>query len=92
MRSLGITVAAGGPLLSDDTGREPPGGRAGACVVRPGQTATLLHLLHPVPRITGGGERVRKREGGGMMRVPVHKGIGNHSAPAPILAWTTPGA
>ena len=32
------------------------------------------------------------RKGGGMMRVPVHKGIGDHSAPAVILAGEVRGA
>jgi hypothetical protein len=45
-------------------------------------------MEHPLAADGGG----RREEGGGMMRVPVHKGIGDHSAPAVILAGEVRGA
>ncbi len=73
---MGTTAVAGGPLLG---------------VVTPGLTAQLMRR-HRDRQDGGPGEKRlgsdgggRRGKGGGVTRVPVHKGIGKHSAPAEIL-------
>ncbi len=45
-----------------------------------------------VTAASGQGEAPEEKKGGGMTRVPVHKGIGDHSAPTAILPVELPSA